>query len=139
MSKYLPIAPKKSFPRKGKPGRLASTTILKSLCALMAFSGNGIVFPDGKTTIVSPVLVQARRMVCYTKSSCFNCLYKKTILKLIKTLKLQASQRDITEDASISLSLPPSPPSSLPRPLPSHSSFPPLEKPESSKYTLIGR
>ena len=26
----IPIAPKKSFPRKGKPGLLASTTILKS-------------------------------------------------------------------------------------------------------------
>ena len=28
----IPIAPKKSFPKKGNPGLLASTTILKSGC-----------------------------------------------------------------------------------------------------------
>lgn len=32
---YIPIAPKKSFPRKGKPGLLASTIILKSGCKSM--------------------------------------------------------------------------------------------------------
>lgn len=32
---YIPIAPKKSFPRKGKPGLFANTIILKSGCNTM--------------------------------------------------------------------------------------------------------
>ena len=37
MHACVPRAPKKSLPRKGKPGRLAKTSILKSGCMTMVF------------------------------------------------------------------------------------------------------
>ena len=40
----IPIAPKKSLPRNGKPGRLAKTIMRKSGCATMTVSLAGI--PD---------------------------------------------------------------------------------------------
>ena len=48
LKKLLPRDPKKSFPKKGNPGRFARTIIRKSGWALIAFSGNVVASPPAE-------------------------------------------------------------------------------------------
>lgn len=52
LSGHLPSDPKKSFPKKGNPGRLARTIILKSGWARITFSDNGVVSSPTKLETV---------------------------------------------------------------------------------------
>ena len=48
LKKLLPRDPKKSFPKKGNPGRFARTIIRKSGWALIAFSGSVVASPPAE-------------------------------------------------------------------------------------------